>query len=92
MGFPILPVGITGTFDPIFFGQLKRFRRPRAVVRIGPVFTLPPIPSEGRDEMLQKSTDEIMCRIAALMPREYRGIYSEHARLKELLKDPGRPG
>ncbi|MBI4731207.1 MAG: 1-acyl-sn-glycerol-3-phosphate acyltransferase [Chloroflexi bacterium] len=87
MGFPILPAAITGTFDPIFFGQLKRLRRPRVAVNIGPAFTLPPIPSEERDETLQRYTDEIMCRIAALMPVEFRGVYAEHPRLKELLRE-----
>jgi 1-acyl-sn-glycerol-3-phosphate acyltransferase len=85
MGFPILPVAITGTFDPLFFGQLKRLKRPHPVIHIGSTFTLPPIPSEGRDETLQKYTDEIMCRIAALMPAEFRGVYADHPRLKELL-------
>jgi 1-acyl-sn-glycerol-3-phosphate acyltransferase len=86
MGYPIAPVAITGSFDPIFFGQLKRFKRPRLTVSIGPSFTLPPLPNEERDETLQKYTDEIMCRIAVLMPAEFRGAYAEHARLKELLE------
>ena len=30
-------------------------------------------------------TTEIMCRIAALLPPAYRGVYAEHPRLKELL-------
>jgi len=86
MGYPIAPVAITGSFDPIFFGQLKRFKRPRITVSIGPSFTLPPLPSEGRDEILQKYTDEIMCRIAVQMPAEFRGFYADHPRLKELLE------
>jgi len=85
MGFPIVPVAITGTFDPLFFGQLKRLKRPRVVVSIGASFTLPPLPSEGRDESIQQYTDEIMCRIAAQMPEEFRGFYASHPRLKELL-------
>jgi 1-acyl-sn-glycerol-3-phosphate acyltransferase len=92
MGYPILPAAITGSFDPIFFGQLKRLRRPRLQVNIGPVFTLPPFPNRERDETLQRYTDEIMCRIAALVPEEYRGFYAGHPRLKELLRDPGAAG
>jgi 1-acyl-sn-glycerol-3-phosphate acyltransferase len=34
---------------------------------------------------LEAFTDEIMCRIAALLPPAYRGVYSDHPRLKELL-------
>jgi 1-acyl-sn-glycerol-3-phosphate acyltransferase len=89
MGYPILPVGISGSFDPIFFGQLKRLRRPHITVNAGPTFTLPPLPTEsqGREEALKADTDEIMCRIAALLPEEYRGFYAEHPRLKELLEN-----
>ena len=88
LGYPILPAGITGSFDPIFFGQLKRLKRPHILVTAGPTFTLPPLPSEsqGRSEALQQDTDEIMCRIAALLPLEYRGVYADHPRLKELLE------
>jgi 1-acyl-sn-glycerol-3-phosphate acyltransferase len=43
------------------------------------------LPKTDRDAALQKSTDEIMCRIAAILPASYRGVYAEHPRLKELL-------
>jgi 1-acyl-sn-glycerol-3-phosphate acyltransferase len=87
LGYPILPAGIAGSFDKIFFEQLKRLRRPRITVNVGPSFTLPPLPTEsqGREEALKADTDEIMCRIAALLPEEYRGVYAEHPRLKELV-------
>jgi len=86
MSLPILPAGISGTFDPVFFGQLKRVKRPHIVVNVGPAFTLPRLPSEGqnRDEALKFDTEEIMCRIAALIPPEQRGFYTDHARVKEL--------
>jgi len=89
MGYPILPVGISGSFDPLFFGQLKRLRRPHITVNVGASYTLPPLPTEsqGREEALKADTDEIMCRIAALLPEEYRGVYAEHPRLKELLEN-----
>ncbi len=88
MGFPLMPVGISGSFDPVFFGQLKRLKRPRVVVNVGPTFTLPPLPAESkeRDEALRADTDEIMCRIAALLPEEERGVYASHPRLKVLLQ------
>ena len=87
MGYPLVPVGISGTFDKDFFGQLKRFHRPHAIVRIGPAFSLPALPTQaqGREEALKADTDEIMCRIAALLPPEQRGVYADHPRLKELL-------
>jgi len=89
LGYPILPVGISGSFDPIFFAQLKRFKRPHIMVNAGKAFRLPPLPtaSQGREEALQKDTDEIMCRIAALLPEELRGFYADHPRLQELLSE-----
>jgi 1-acyl-sn-glycerol-3-phosphate acyltransferase len=88
MDFPIVPVGISGSFDPIFFGQLKRLHRPQITIFVGPAFTLPPLPtdSQGRDDALKADTDEIMCRIAALLPEELQGAYAGHPRLKELLE------
>ena len=87
VGVPILPAAITGSFDPVFFGQLKRLKRPPVRVNIGPSFTLPPTQHQDRQAVLQRDTDEIMCRIAALMPPEYRGFYADHPRLKELLQE-----
>ena len=88
MGYPLVPVGISGSFDEIFFGQLKRLHRPHLTVRIGPMFTLPPLParSQDRDDALKSDTDEIMCQIAAQLPEENRGFYADYPRLNELLK------
>ncbi len=68
MGYPLTPVGISGTFDKVFFEQLKRLHRPQVIVSVGPAFRLPPLPNEAqdRDKALKADTDEIMCRIAAL--------------------------
>ena len=85
LGQPILPVALAGTEDRVLFGNLKRRRRSRIVVRAGKTFTLPPLPKNSRDEALQDYTDEIMCHIAALLPVKYHGVYASHPRLKELL-------
>jgi 1-acyl-sn-glycerol-3-phosphate acyltransferase len=89
LGYPIVPTGITGSFDPLFFGQLKRLKRPHIVVSVGQVFKLSPLPSErqAREAALQQDTDEIMCRIAALLPEEYQGFYAKHPRLAALLSN-----
>lgn len=84
-GYPILPVAITGTEDKVILGNLKRFRRSFITVTGGPSFRLPPLPSQARDAVLVQFTDEIMCRIGALLPERYRGVYSDHPRLKALL-------
>ncbi len=86
-GFPILPVALSGTEDRIFFGNLKRLRRTHIRVTGGPTFTIPPLPKDNREEFLKRSTDEIMCRIAAMLPEHNRGYYAEHPRLKQLLNE-----
>ncbi len=82
---PIVPVGLAGTPDKVVIDNLKHLRRTAITVTAGPAFSLPPLPVKGRDEALQRDTDEIMCRIAALIPPQYRGVYADHPRLKELL-------
>lgn len=85
LGQPIVPVGIAGTEDKVIFGNLKKLQRSQIVLKAGPAFTLPPLPRENRDEVLKQYTDEIMCRIAALLPEKHWGVYKNHPRLKELL-------
>jgi len=80
---PIVPIAISGTEDAV--RQLLRFRRPRFRVQFGELFLLPPIDRQDRDGSLQRNTDEIMCRIAAMLPLQYRGAYSDHPRLLERL-------
>lgn len=84
-GWTILPVAISGTEDRILLGNLKRFKRSTIRLTAGKSFTLPALPKENRDEKLQEYTDEIMCRIAVMLPEHNRGYYADHPRLKELL-------
>ena len=80
----IVPVGIAGTE-----GGLKRMftlQMPKFSVVVGKPFRLPPLDRKDRERALQRNTDEIMCRIAILLPPKYRGVYADHPRLKELLK------
>lgn len=84
-GAPLLPMAITGTWDKEVYGRLKRFRRLDITIRVGEPFTVPPLPRHNKDEFLQQTTDEMMCRVAALLPPEYRGVYADHPRLHELL-------
>lgn len=82
-GAPIVPVGIYGTEDTL--RCWLRLRRPTFHMRIGEPFRLPPIDPENRTASLRRDTDEIMCRIAALLPPKYRGVYADHPRLQEFL-------
>jgi len=81
-GVPIVPVGITGTATGVH--ELVRFRKPKMKATFGPPITIPEIGRENREGEMQRWTDEVMCRIAILLPEEYRGVYREHPRVKEL--------
>jgi 1-acyl-sn-glycerol-3-phosphate acyltransferase len=93
-GVPILPAAITGTEDFVVKRRLKHFKRLEIKVVAGQPFTLPPVKGKDREAAMQQYTDEVMCRIAALLPEERRGFYANHPRLKELLgesqKGPSR--
>ncbi len=84
-GFPVLPVAVTGTEDRLVLENLKRLRRSRIVVHVGEPFQIEIPKGSGREEALRAASDEIMCRIAAMLPEKYRGFYANHPRLKELL-------
>ena len=80
---PIVPVGIAGT--EAIYKDWSHLRRPKITVRFGAPFMLPPMDRDDRSGWLKCCTDEIMCRIAALLPPAYQGFYAQHPRLKELL-------
>lgn len=84
-GMPILPTAVTGTEDAVVKRRLKRLRRVEVVVRFGETFRLPQRPDLDAAARLQAYDDEIMCRIAALLPPERRGAYADHPRLAQLL-------
>ncbi|MBN1666431.1 MAG: 1-acyl-sn-glycerol-3-phosphate acyltransferase [Anaerolineales bacterium] len=72
---PLLPVVFTGTENEKVYGQLKRGRRPRVTLRVGPVFHLP---AEGeRHTAVEAGTRQIMQTLASMLPEAYRGIYKE---------------
>jgi 1-acyl-sn-glycerol-3-phosphate acyltransferase len=74
-GAPILPVAVTGT--ETVPSDLKRLRRPRLTVTFGEVIITPPRASkpQAQRQQVAELTDEIMYRIAAMLPPEYRGVY-----------------
>lgn len=94
-GIPVIPVAITGTESA--FRELFHFRRPRITLQFGQPFSLPPTKSFGSDRHqarqvgLQSNTDEIMCRIAVMLPDKYWGAYHDHPRLFELLGNQTKP-
>jgi 1-acyl-sn-glycerol-3-phosphate acyltransferase len=86
-GYPVFPVALTGTEDRRVVENLKRFRKSKIKVVIGDPFMIEIPKGKGREEAMQQATDEIMCRIGAMLPESYRGVYKDHPRLKELLQN-----
>ena len=86
---PIIPVGITGTENAM--RNILSFRRPKITARFGKAFSLPSIPRDNRDEVMQQNTTEVMCQIAALLPEQYRGFYKGFKRVGEIIKENGYP-
>ena len=83
-GFPVLPVALTGTEDAGVIANMKRFRKSKIKVVAGDLFKVEIPRGRGREEAMQQATDEIMCRIGAMLPENYRGYYADFPRLKEL--------
>ncbi len=89
-GAPILPIAHWGTESTM--RSWLRLRRPRIGVRVGEPFQLPPIDEASRTASLRRNADEVMCRLAALLPPSYRGIYADHPRTQSLLAGVTGPG
>lgn len=87
-GVPIVPVAVYGTEDRIIKDNIKHFRRSHIVAHVGKPFTMAPIKGgQDREQVLREQTDELMCRIAVMLPPKYYGAYADHPRLKELLQN-----
>jgi 1-acyl-sn-glycerol-3-phosphate acyltransferase len=80
---PIVPVGIWGTEK--VFSSWKQLRRPVLHLAIGKPFRLPPLDETDRSASSRLQSDEVMLRIAALLPQEYHGFYADHPRLLEFI-------
>ncbi len=77
---PIIPAVIIGTDKT--FTNIKRIKRTQLILKIGPAFHLDPIQRSERRIKLDQYTEEIMLRLAALLPEENRGVYANHPKLK----------
>lgn len=86
-GYPVLPVAVTGTEDRVIVENLRHFRRSKITATAAELMYIDIPQGKGREEALRAATDEIMCQIAARLPEKYRGVYADHPRLKELLKN-----
>lgn len=89
-GVPVVPVAVTGTEDAVVGAQFHRLKRANVTLRIGTPYTLPPVAGPAREAALDGYTEEIMCQIAALLPPNYRGHYTDYPRVQEL-QQPAQP-
>jgi 1-acyl-sn-glycerol-3-phosphate acyltransferase len=90
-GAPIVPLAIWG--QERFWKQLARLRQTRVRVVCGKPFVFEPGEGKLTREQLSQMTEEMMYRMAVLLPEEYRGYYSDlSAATEEYLKPyDGRP-
>ncbi len=86
-GVPIVPTAIAGTEN--VFPRIFTLQRPRISVTFGKPFVLPPLDRDRREEQMKRYTEEIMCRIAALLPEKYHGFYRGHPRIREIQEGIG---
>jgi len=74
-GAPILPVAFYGNEN--VKENLKHLRRTHMTYRVGEPFTVNTENQAFSREFRQQVTDEIMYQISALLPEQYRGVYSD---------------
>lgn len=82
-GAPIIPLAITNTEK--LGAAILRLRRITLTLTFGKPLRFTAPERSQREAKLAEYTTEIMCQIAAMLPPEYRGVYANHPRLKELL-------
>jgi len=74
-GVPLLPMVCTG--QEKVFSELRHLRRARVRLLVGPPFSPPQVEGKASSAEIQALTDEIMARLAAMLPPEYRGVYRD---------------
>jgi len=80
-GAPILPIAHWGGEN--YLSNLKRFKRTDFHIRAGKPFRLDTAGVKITAEVRQQIVDEMMLRIAALLPEEYRGEYGNSGKSTE---------
>lgn len=74
-GAPLLPMAHWG--GETFLSNLKRLKRTDFHIRVGEPFKLDPGNVRVTKEVRQQMVDEMMYRLAALLPESYRGAYAD---------------
>ena len=58
-----------------WFEDLRHFRRASVVVRFGDAFRVPPLEGGNKSQQVADLTQDMMVRLARLLPPAYRGVY-----------------
>jgi 1-acyl-sn-glycerol-3-phosphate acyltransferase len=74
-GAPLIPVAHWGGEN--FLSNLKRFRRTDFHIRVGEPFRLKTEDLRMTRQIRQEIVDQMMYRLAGLLPEEYRGAYAD---------------
>ncbi len=74
-GAPIYPISNWGGEN--FLKNLKKLKRTDFHIRVGEPFKIETNGVKVTNEMRQEIVDDMMYRVAALLPEEYRGEYSD---------------
>lgn len=74
-GAPIVPVVAWG--QEKIWSELAHLRRSRVHLVVGKPFSLPPEAAHARSAELAVYTEQIMRRLASLLPPAYRGVYAD---------------
>jgi len=90
-GVPLLPVVATG--QERVFASLRRLRRATIRVVYGPMFEPPSVEGKASAHKVHAFSHEIMYRLAAMLPPEYRGVYEDVTEKRpDLLPTPAADG
>ena len=81
---PVVPMSLEGTTNA--WKSIFRGIRPTIKISIGKKFGPVNLKKYGKskDEALKNFGDEIMCRIAALMPEKHHGVFKGNRRIKDI--------
>jgi 1-acyl-sn-glycerol-3-phosphate acyltransferase len=85
-GATMLPMGNWGGEN--FLKNLKKLKRTDFTLRVGEPFKIDTRGERITGELRQKITDEMMYKVAALLPEKYRGVYGDLENATEKYLEP----
>ncbi len=85
-GVVLVPAAVLGADE--MTSRLLSLKKMDVHIRFGAPFELKPEQiDQDQKEWLEDATEEMMCRIAALLPEERRGAYADNPRVAQLLNE-----